>query len=74
MTVKDKKKSANERLNRLRKQAKKELSVASTVQFRMDEETMLVLMKAADEKKVPLGTLVRMWTVERLRADGYLGD
>jgi|JI9StandDraft_1071089.scaffolds.fasta_scaffold197188_2 hypothetical protein len=65
------KQTAQERLNKLRTQAKKEVSVAGTVQFRVDEETMLLLMRAADSKKLPLGTLVRMWTVERLEAEGY---
>ena len=60
-----------QRMNRLRAKAKKELSIAGTVQFRVDEKTMLLLMKAADDKKVPLGTLVRMWTVERLKLEGY---
>jgi hypothetical protein len=71
MKLQDKKLAAQERLDKLRTQAKKEVSVAGTVQFRMDEETMLLLMKAADEKKMPLGTLVRMWTVERLKTEGY---
>ncbi len=71
MKTQDKKLTAQERLDRLRTQAKKEVSVAGTVQFRLDEETMLILMKAADQKKMPLGTLVRMWTVERLQSEGY---
>jgi hypothetical protein len=71
MKVQEKKLTAKERLDRLRTQAKKEVSVAGTVQFRLDEETMLLLMKAADQKKMPLGTLVRMWTVERLESEGY---
>lgn len=62
---------AVDRLKRLKKEAAKDLSVAGTVQFRVDEETMILLMRAADQKKVPLGTLVRMWTVERLAAEGY---
>ncbi len=71
MTVKAKKLTPQERVSKLRTQAKKEISVAGTVQFRLDEETMLSLMKAADKKKMPLGTLVRMWTVERLTSEGY---
>jgi hypothetical protein len=71
MKVQAKKLTAQERLDKLRRQAKKEVSVAGTVQFRLDEETMLLLMKAADQKKMPLGTLVRMWTVERLESEGY---
>lgn len=71
MTVQNKKLTAQERLNKLKKQAQKEISVAGTVQFRLDEETMLLLIKAADQKKMPLGTLVRMWTVERLQAEGF---
>lgn len=71
MTSKKDNLSPGERLKRLRAYAKKELSVKGTVQFRLDEESMLLLMKAADDKKVPLGTLVRMWTVERLKLEGY---
>jgi hypothetical protein len=64
--MQNKKLTGEERLNRLRKKAKKDISIASTVQFRVDEETMLLLMEIADRKKLPLGTMVRMWTVERL--------
>jgi len=66
MTLQNKKITSEERLNRLRKQAKEDISIAGTVQFRVDEETMLLLMEIADRKKLPLGTMVRMWTVERL--------
>lgn len=72
MAVKGKKLTAQQRLERLKSKAKTELSVAGTVQFRLDEKTMLLLMKAADQKKLPLGTLVRMWTVERLAAEGFI--
>ena len=72
MPVKSKKLTAQERLDRLRSQAKKELAIAGTVQFRLDETTMLQLMKAADKKRMPVGTLVRMWMVERLTSEGYL--
>jgi hypothetical protein len=58
-------------LDKLRAQAKQELSIAGTVQFRLDEDSMRLLMKAADQKKLPLGTLVRMWTVERLASEGF---
>lgn len=71
MKIQEKKLTAQERLNKLKTQAQKEISVAGTVQFRLDEETMRLLMKAADQKKLPLGTLVRMWTVERLETEGY---
>lgn len=71
MAIKEKKLTAQQRLEKLRANARKEISVAGTVQFRLDEETMLQLMKAADQKKLPLGTLVRMWTVERLNSEGF---
>ena len=71
MAIEAKKLTAQERLDRLRQQAKKELAVRGTVQFRLDEESMLSLMRAADDKKLPLGTLVRMWLVERLKQEGY---
>lgn len=64
-----KKPTAQQRLEQVRRKAKKELAVRGTVQFRLDEESMLRLMSMADGKKVPLGTLVRMWTVERLNAE-----
>ncbi len=71
MAVRGKKLTTEQRLERLTSKAKKELSVAGTVQFRLDESTMLLLMKAADQKKLPLGSLVRMWTVERLASEGF---
>ena len=61
--------TAQDRLERVRQKAKKELAVKGTVQFRLDEESMLRLMRMADKKKLPLGTLVRMWTVERMDAE-----
>ncbi len=67
--MQNKKTTGEERLNRLRMQAKKDISIAGTVQFRVDEETMLLLMEIADRKKLPLGTMVRMWTVERLSTE-----
>jgi len=70
MAIKEKKLTAQGRLEKLRAHAKQEISVAGTVQLRLDEETMLQLMKVADQKKLPLGTLVRMWTVERLNSEG----
>ncbi|MFA7336394.1 MAG: hypothetical protein WC028_06385 [Candidatus Obscuribacterales bacterium] len=67
--MQNKKITGADRLSRLRKQAKKDISIAGTVQFRVDEETMLMLMDMADRKKLPLGTMVRMWTVERLSSE-----
>jgi len=71
MKTREGKITAQERLSKLRTQSKKEIAVAGTIQFRVDEETMHLLMKAADQKKMPLGTLVRMWTVERLASEGF---
>jgi hypothetical protein len=59
-------KPAEKSSTRTRKLAQQEVVWRGTVQFRLDEETMLRLMKIADEKKTPLGVLVRLWTVERL--------
>jgi len=70
MAVRSRKFTTKERLDRLRNYAKKELAVAGTVQFRLDEESMLRLMHAADAKKMPIGTLVRMWMIERLNQEG----
>ncbi len=71
MAVRSNKISSKERLSRLQAEAKKVLAVRGTVQFRLDEGSMLRLMKAADDRKMPVGTLVRMWMVERLRTEGY---
>jgi len=71
VTASNRKISATERLERLRKEAKATLAAKGTVQFRLDEESMLRLMAAADSKKLPLGTLVRMWMIERLEHEGY---
>ena len=67
--MQNKKLTGAERLNRLSKQENKDISIAGTVQFRVDEETMLLLMEIADRKKLPLSTMVRMWTVERLSTE-----
>lgn len=69
--VSRKRPSPRERVSKLRAAAKQEVAIRGTVQFRLDEESMLNLMKAADDKKMPLGTLVRMWVVERLREEEY---
>ena len=66
-----KKMTPQDRLARLRRGAKQQLATAGTVQFRLDEESMLRLMQAADDKRMPLGTLVRMWMIERLNKEGY---
>jgi len=50
----------------LRAEAKKRVAMRGTVQFRLDEEMMLELMRVADEKKLPVGSLVRMWVAEHL--------
>jgi hypothetical protein len=54
------------RIDKMRAEAKKEVAVRGTVQFRLDEETMLRLIHIADLKKTPFGVLARMWMVERL--------
>jgi hypothetical protein len=60
-----------ERIKRMKADARKVVASRSSVQFRIDEETMSRLMKAADEKLMPVGTMVRMWIAERLDKDGY---
>jgi hypothetical protein len=54
------------RIEKMRSEAKKEVAVRGTVQYRLDEQTMLRLMHVADVKKTPFGVLARMWMVERL--------
>ncbi len=54
------------RIDQMRAEAKKEVAIRGTVQYRLDEETMLRLMRIADLKKTPFGVLARMWMVERL--------
>ena len=66
MAISRKSLTAQERLDRLRVDAKQRVAERGTVQFRLDKDSMLHLMYVADRKKVPVGTLVRMWMVEHL--------
>lgn len=65
-TVKKTNRTTKDRVDRLRGEAKKNVTQRGTVQYRLDEETMSRLMKVADSKKTPVGVLARMWMVERL--------
>jgi uncharacterized protein YfaQ (DUF2300 family) len=61
-----KSRTAQERAEKTKAGAKKDVAQRGTIQYRLDEETMLRLMKVADSKKTPVGVLARMWMVERL--------
>jgi predicted HicB family RNase H-like nuclease len=71
MATSVKKLTTQQHLERLRKYAEKELDARGTVQFRIDPKSRHRLRRAADQKKIPLGTLVRMWIIERLDEEGY---
>lgn len=60
---------ADERVQQTGAAAKKSVAQRGNVEFRLDEETMLRLMKLADAKKMPLGVLARQWTEERLNEE-----
>lgn len=64
--VKKRSSETQARIDNMRAEAKKEVAVRGTVQYRLDEKTMLRLMHVADAKKTPFGVLARMWMMERL--------
>jgi len=71
MAANVKKLTSQQHLERLREYAAKVLDARGTIQFRVDPKSRRRLQRAADQKRIPLGTLVRMWMVERLDKEGY---
>lgn len=57
------------RIDRTRASAHKEVVSAGKIQFRLDPETMDLLLRTSDERGTGAGVLARMWVVERLRAE-----
>lgn len=54
------------RINKTRDFSHKEVVNAGKIQFRLDKESMELLLKVADEKHTGAGVLARMWVIERL--------
>jgi hypothetical protein len=57
------------RIDKTRATAHKEVVAAGKIQFRLDAQTMELLLKTADERCTGAGVLARMWVIERLRAE-----
>lgn len=57
------------RINKTRADAHKEIVTAGKIQFRLDAETMELLLRTADERRTGAGVLARMWVMERLKAE-----
>jgi hypothetical protein len=57
------------RIEKTRADAHKEVVSAGKIQFRLDAETMELLLHTADERRTGAGVLARMWVVERLRSE-----
>jgi hypothetical protein len=57
------------RINKTRATAHKAIVSSGKIQFRLDPETMELLLKTADERGTGAGILARMWVIERLKAD-----
>ena len=57
------------RIEKTRSNAHQEVVSAGKIQFRLDSETMELLLHTADERGTGAGVLARMWVVERLRAE-----
>lgn len=58
------------RIDKTRALAHKEVVSSGKIQFRLDPETMELLLKTADERCTGAGVLARMWVIERLKAEG----
>jgi hypothetical protein len=57
------------RIDRTRTEAHKDIVAAGKIQFRLDSETMELLLRTADARGTGAGVLARMWVVERLKAE-----
>jgi hypothetical protein len=57
------------RIDRTRAEAHKDIVAAGKIQFRLDGETMELLLHTADARGTGAGVLARMWVVERLKAE-----
>lgn len=57
------------RIERTKTEARKEAIKRGIMHFRADEEMMEQLLKVADYKKLPTGSMVRSWVAERLRRE-----
>jgi hypothetical protein len=52
-----------------KKAARERVIERGIVQFRADREFMELLLKVAEEKKIPAGVLIRSWAYERLKEE-----
>jgi len=57
------------RIDKTRTDAHKEIVTAGKIQFRLDAETMELLLRTADARGTGAGVLARMWVIERLKAE-----
>ena len=51
----------------LKAYVRKDLSKRELVQFRIDEDHLKQLLEMAEKEKMPLGTMVRDWVIEKLQ-------
>jgi hypothetical protein len=68
-TVKERSLELQRRIEKTKVEARKEAIKRGIMHFRADEEMMEQLLKVADYKKLPTGSMVRSWVAERLRKE-----
>ena len=65
----EREKKLKERALRTRAAAHQRVVKDATVQFRLDAETIERLLGLADDKRMGVGVLARMWIIERLNKE-----
>lgn len=56
----------------IKDEARQRVAARGLLQFRADPETVLAILKAADEHQMPVGALLRQWVQERLQLDAAI--
>jgi len=61
------------RIEKIRREATERVNRNAFVQFRIEPDVLDQLIKIANEKGAPVGTLARMWIIERLKQEQRTG-
>ncbi len=65
----DREKKLTERALKTRAAAHERIIKNATIQFRLDANNMEKILRLADDKKMGVGVLARMWVIERLHKE-----
>lgn len=60
------KKELAKRKNEMTQRARADVAKTEIMQFRLDTDTIQKLYEHADKAKMPVGTMVRQWVMDRL--------